>query len=62
MDTEDKGVAALDAMADKVAEDNEAVDEVHLHRRRKTRAYPKSVGRLPHYSEEGQHHSLPRTQ
>jgi hypothetical protein len=43
----------MDAMADKVVEDDKAEDEVHLHRQRTTTTYPKLVGNLPHYSEEG---------
>jgi hypothetical protein len=58
VDTKDKGVAAVDAMADKVAEDDEAEDEVLLHRRRKTTTYPKSAGRLPHYVDRGLVHHV----
>ena len=56
-DTEDN---AADAMAEEAAEDNRVEDEVHLHRRRNTTTYPRSVDRLPHYSAEEQLHSMPQ--
>ena len=57
----DKVAAAADAMADEAAEDDGEEDEVHLRRRRKTETYPRSVDRLPQYSEGEQHQCTPQT-
>jgi hypothetical protein len=57
-DTED---SAVDVTMDADEVDDGVEDEVHLHRRRRTTTYLRSVDRLPHSLVEEEEHSMPRT-
>jgi hypothetical protein len=66
VDTVDKEPEETEDNAEDVKADADAVedgveDEAHSHKRRRTTAYLRSVGRSHHYSVEEQDYSMPRT-